>query len=108
MAIIQAEIQKTVADFAVTKVHSQPTNPDIAHHEEEHIAVASSIPMMLGGGNNEHAGMLILVADYDNLAPGTPFVNPANPGIYPNNVMNAKITKRKQSNSKPLLASGLD
>ena len=44
---------------------------------------------MLGGGNNGHAGMLLSAADYDNLAPGTPFANPANPGIYPINVTNA-------------------
>ena len=89
MAIVQEEIRKTVADFAITQVHDQPTNQDIDWLEEELIAVASSIPMMLGGGNNGHAGMLLSVADYDGLAPGTPFGIPANPGIYPNNVTNA-------------------
>ena len=89
MAIIQAEIRKTVAEFVVTEVRGQPTNQDIDRLEEELIAVASSIPTMLGGGNNGHAGMLLSAADYDALAPGTPFVNPVNPGIYPNNVTNA-------------------
>jgi hypothetical protein len=89
MAIVQAEIRKTVAEFAVTEVQGQPTNQDIDRFEEELIAVASSIPMMLGGGNNGHAGVLLLAADYEYLAPGTPFANPANSGIYPINVMNA-------------------
>ena len=89
MAIIQAEIRKTVAEFVVTEVRGQPTNQDIDRLEEELIAVASSIPTMLGGGNNGHAGMLLSAADYDALAPGTPCVNPVNPGIYPNNVTNA-------------------
>ena len=81
MAIIQAEIRKTVADFVITEVHGQPTNQDIDCLEEELIAVASSILTMLGGGNNGHAGMLLSAADYNNLVPRTPFVNPANPGI---------------------------
>ncbi len=59
MAIVQAEIRKTVAEFVVTEVRGQPTNQDIDHLKEELIAVASSIPMMLGGGNNGHAGMLL-------------------------------------------------
>ena len=48
MAIIQTEIRKTVAKFAVTEVRGQPTNQDIDHLEKELNAVASSIPMMLG------------------------------------------------------------
>lgn len=89
MAIIQAEIRKTVAEFTITEVHGQPTNQDIDRLEEELIAVASSIPTRLGGGNNGHAGMLLSAIDYENLAPGTPFENPANPGIYPAGVTNA-------------------
>ena len=93
MAIIQVEIQKTVAECVITEVHGQPTNQDIDCLEEELIAVASSIPTRLGGGNNGHAGMLLSAVDYDNLAPGTPFVNPANRGIYPDGVTNANRSR---------------
>jgi hypothetical protein len=89
MAIIQAETQKTVADFTVTEVHGQPSNLDIDRLKEELIAVASSIPMALGGGGNGHAGLLLTDVDYDALAPGTPFVVLINLGIYPAEVTTA-------------------
>ncbi len=65
MAIIQAEIRKTVADFTVTEVHGKPSNLDIDRLEEELIAVASSIPTALGGGGNGHAVLLLTDVDYD-------------------------------------------
>jgi hypothetical protein len=92
MAIIQAETQKTVAESAITEVRGQPTNHDIDCLEEELIAVASSIPTSLGGGANGHAGMLLSDVDYTSLAPGTPFINPANPGVYPIGVTNANCS----------------
>jgi hypothetical protein len=82
MAIIQAEIQKTVTDFTVTEVHGQTSNLDIDCLNEELIAVASPIPTVLGGGGNGHAGMLLTGMNYKALALGTPFVVPINPGIY--------------------------
>jgi hypothetical protein len=83
MAIIQAEIQKTVANFTVTEVHGQPSNLNIDCLKEELIAVASSILTALGGRGNGHAGLLLTDEDYNSLAPGTPFAVPINPGIYP-------------------------
>jgi hypothetical protein len=82
MVLVQLEIQKTVAERAVTKVNGQPTcnNPDLL--DEELTAIAASIPTVLGGGLNGHAGMLLSDADYATIAPGTPFVPPANPGVY--------------------------
>jgi len=65
MAIIQAEIQKTVANFTVTEVHGQPSNLNIDCLKEELIAVASSIPTALGGGGNGHAVLLLTDVDYD-------------------------------------------
>jgi hypothetical protein len=93
MAVTQAEIRKTIADFTVTEVHGQPTNLDINLLEEELIAVASSIPTTLGRGNNGHAGMLLSAVDYDSLSPGTPFINPANPGVYPAGVTAANRSR---------------
>jgi hypothetical protein len=92
MAIIQAETGKTVAESAITEVCGQPTNLDQCL-EEELIAVASSIPTSLGGGANGHTGMLLSDVDYTSLAPGTPFVYPANPGVYPSGVTNANRSR---------------
>ena len=89
MAQLQAETRKTVAEQAVTKVHGQPTNTDINLLEGELIAIAATVATALGGGNNGHAGMLLADAEYAALAPGTPFIQPANPGIYPDSVTNA-------------------
>jgi hypothetical protein len=67
----------------ITKVHGQPTNNNVDLLEEEFITIAASIPTSLGGGLNGHAGMLLPNVDYAIMAPGTPFVAPINPGIYP-------------------------
>ena len=89
MVQIQAETRKNVAEQTVTKVNGQPTNTDIDLLEEELIAIAATITTSLGGGNNGHAGMLISDLDYAAFAPGTPFVPPANPGVYPIGATNA-------------------
>jgi hypothetical protein len=83
MVLLQAEIQRTVAEQTVTKVHGQPTNNNVDLLEEELIAIAASIPTSLGGGLNSHAGMLLSDVDYATMAPGTLFVTPINPGVYP-------------------------
>jgi hypothetical protein len=83
MVLAQSEIQKTFAEQAVTKVNGQPTCNDLDPLDEELTAIAASIPMILGGGLNGHAGMLLSDADFATIAPGTPFVPPTNPGVYP-------------------------
>jgi hypothetical protein len=73
----------------VTKVHGQPSNTDIHLLEEELIAIAVTVTTALGGGNNGHAGMLISNIEYAAFAPGTPFVPPNSPDVYPIGVTNA-------------------
>ena len=77
----------------MTEVHGQPSNLDINLLDEELIAVASSIPTTLGGGNKGHAGMLLSVVNHDSLLPGTPVINPANPGVYPAGVTAANCSQ---------------
>jgi hypothetical protein len=83
MVLLQAEIQKTVTEQMVTKVNGQPASNNLDLLEEELIAIAASIPMVLGRGLNGHAGMLLSDVDYATMAPGTPFMAPLNPGVYP-------------------------
>jgi hypothetical protein len=83
MVLLQVEIQKTVVERKVTKVNGQPTSNDLDLLEEELIAITASIPMVLGGVLNGHAGMLLSDNDYATIMPGTPFVAPLNPGVYP-------------------------
>ena len=83
MVLLQSEVQKTVAEQTVTKVNGPPTSNDLNLLEEELIAIAASIPLVLGGGMNGHAGMLLSDVDYATMAPGNPFVAPFNPGVYP-------------------------
>ena len=75
----EQETRKTVAESAVTKIHGQPTNQDLERLSEELIAIASNIPSELGGGLQGHAGLIQSPATYDLIAPGTPFIFPANP-----------------------------
>ncbi len=83
MVLLQLEVQKTVADQTVTKVNGPPTSNDLNLLKEELIAIATSIPSVLGGGMNSHARMLLSNIDYATMAPGSPFVAPVNPGVYP-------------------------
>jgi hypothetical protein len=89
MVQIQAETRKNLAEQYVMKVHGQPSNTDFDLLEEELIAIVATVTTALGGGNNGHAGMLISNIEYAAFAPGTPFVPPNNPGIYPIGVTNA-------------------
>ena len=82
MVLVQSEIQKTDAERAVTKVTGQPTCNDLNLLDKELTAIAAFIPTVLGGGLNGHSGMLLSNANYATIAPGTPFVPPANPGVY--------------------------
>ncbi len=83
MVLLQTEIQKTVVDQTVNKVNGPPTSNDLNLLEEELIAIAASIPSVLGGGMNGHAGMLLSNINYATMAPGSLFVAPVNPGVYP-------------------------
>ncbi len=76
-------MRKAVAKFTVTKVLSQPTNQDIILLDNELTAIASSFPTSLGGGLHGHTGLVTSVANYKLMATGTPFIVPANPGVYP-------------------------
>jgi hypothetical protein len=64
-------------------VNGPPTSNDLDLLKEELIAIAVSIPSVLGGGMNGHAGMLLSDIDFATIAPGFPFVAPVNPGVYP-------------------------
>ncbi len=83
MVLLQSEVQNTVAEQTVTKVKDPPASNDLDLLKEELIAITASIPLALGGGMNSHAGMLLSDINYATMAPGTPFVAPVNPGIYP-------------------------
>jgi hypothetical protein len=92
-----------VAECTVTKIHSQPTNQDIDILDDELTAIASSFPSELGGGLHGHAGLVKSDADYKILAPGTPFVVPANPGVYPLGVIPAAQQGQREAEHKALV-----
>jgi hypothetical protein len=83
MVLLQSEVQKTVADQTVTKVNGPPTSNDLNLLKEKLIVIAASIPSVLGGEMNGHARTLLSDIDYATMAPGSPFVAPVNPGVYP-------------------------
>ena len=83
----EEDTRKAVAEWEVTKLHGQPTNQDLDLLEEELLRIASLIYSELGGGAHGHAGLLLSGIDYDAMAPGTPFVFPVNPDVYPAGVI---------------------
>jgi hypothetical protein len=100
----EQETRKAVAECTVTKVHGQPTNRDIDRLEDELTAIASNFHSDLGGGLHGHAGLIKSDADYALIAPGTPFVFPANPGIYPAGAMTATQRPQREAEHKALIA----
>jgi hypothetical protein len=102
MVLVQSDIQKTVAEQAVTKVNGQPTCNDLNLLDKEITAIAASIPTVLGGGLNGHAGMLLSNADYATIVPGTPFVPPANPGVYPIGVTAANCVRMEAEHKEQI------
>ncbi len=57
----------------------------------------------MGGGAHGHAGLLLSVVDYDAMAPGTPFVFPENPGVYPAGVTPAAQQLQWEAKHKVLI-----
>jgi hypothetical protein len=102
MVLLQVEIQKTVAKQTVTTVNGQPTSNNLDFLEEELIAIAASIPTVLGGGLNGHAGMLLSDVNYATMAPGTPFVAPLNPVVYPIGVTAANCLQMEAEHKKQI------
>jgi hypothetical protein len=84
-------------------VHGQPTNQDIELLKNELLRVASSYYSELGGGAHEHASLLLSAVDYEAMAPGTPFVVPANPGVYPAGVIPAAQRLQQEAKHKALI-----
>jgi len=102
MVLVQSEIQKNVAERAVTKVNGQPTCNDLNLLDKELTAIAAFIPTVLGGGLNGHAGMLLSDANYATIAPGTPFVPPANPGVFQIGVTAANCTRMEAEHNEQI------
>ena len=99
----EQETRKSVAECAVTTVQGQPTNQDIDLLEDELITIASNFHSELGGGSHGHAGLVKSTVDYEILAPGTPFVFPANPGIYPQGVFPAALHGQQEAEHNALI-----
>lgn len=98
----EVETRKAIAESTITKILGQPTNNDLDLLEEELTAIASSFYSELGGGNHGHAGLLKSADEYELMAPGTPFIIPPNPGVYPANV-NAANRARMEAEHKELV-----
>ena len=99
----EEETRKDVSEREVTKVHGQPTNQDLDLLEDELLRIASSFYSELGGGAHGHAGLLLSDVDYAAMAPGTPFVVPPNPGVYPAGAIPAAQRAQREAEHKALI-----
>jgi hypothetical protein len=99
----EQEMRKAVAECTVTKIHGQLTNQDIDILDDELTTIASSFPSESGGGLHGHAGLVKSDADYEIFAPGTPFVVPANPGVYPLGIIPAAQRGQREVEHKALV-----
>jgi hypothetical protein len=103
MTNTEQETRKAVAEFTMMKVLGQPTNQDINLLDDELTAIASSFPKSLGGGLHGHAGLVKSIANYNLMAPGTLFIVPANPGVYPAGNILAAQRKQWEAEHKELI-----
>jgi hypothetical protein len=104
MTNLEQEMRKVITECTVTKIHRQPTNQDIDHLDDELTAIASSFPSELGEGIHDHAGLVKNVTDYKLFTPGTPFIVPANPGVYPLGKIPAAHHGQQEAEHKALVA----
>ena len=65
----------------LTKIVREPTFDDLHVLFRELKANVAAVPCTLAGGANGYLGMLISEAQYETVAPGTPFVPPPQPGV---------------------------
>jgi hypothetical protein len=100
----ELEMWKAVAESTVTVIIGQPTNQDIDSLEDELMEIASNQHSDLGGGLHGHAGLLKSAAEYELMAPGTPFLFPANPGFYPQGNIPAAQCGQWEAEHKGLIA----
>ncbi len=104
MTNLEQETRKAIAECTVTKIHGQATNQDNDHLDDELTAIASSFPSKLGGGIHGHAGLVKNIADYELFVPGTPFIVPAKPGVYPLGNIPAAQHRQWEAEHKALVA----
>jgi hypothetical protein len=92
---IQADIRNKLKKDSMTKIHGQPTSHDLTILEKELIAILAAISTALGGGNHGHARMIMEARTYTAMTGGTAFVNPANPGIYPDGLFANAVARTR-------------
>ena len=61
---------------------------------DSQLNTAATTPSSLGGGNHGHTGIIVEVAKYMAMTGGNAFLNPSNPGLYPNTAANATAGTR--------------
>jgi hypothetical protein len=61
---LQSDTRVKLRQELVTKIHGQPKENDLTTLEKELIAIAASIPSMLGSRNHGHAGVIAEPAKY--------------------------------------------
>ena len=88
--------------YTGTKFSGQPMIQDIDNLDDELTAIASSFPSELGEGLHGHAGLVKTAADYEAFAPGTPFIVPTNPGVYPLGTIPAALRGQREAEHKAL------
>ena len=84
-------------------MHGQPENQDLDLLEDEFLQIASSIYSTLGGGAHGHAGLLLSDVNCAAMAPGTPFIFQANPGVYPQGVIPVAQQSQQEAEHKALI-----
>ncbi len=56
---LRSDTREELRKETVTKIFGQPKDGNLTTLEKELIAIAASIPTMLGGGNHGHAGIIV-------------------------------------------------
>jgi hypothetical protein len=79
------EVDTIIASFTnkIPKIQGAPDFSSISELKQLLGANAAEKDMTLGGGANGYLGLILTAAQYNTIAPGTPFVTPIFPGNQP-------------------------
>jgi hypothetical protein len=102
---IRAETQEEIQKETITKIFGQPTKHNITKMKKKLTVITVATPSTLGSGNHGHAGIIVENAKYAMMTGAVTFVNPVNPGLYPEIAANvaARTRAREEAVHKGLI-----
>ena len=88
----------------LTKIHGEPSFETLRILRDQIKANSGSVATHLGGGQHGYLGLLLSAVLYNQVAPGTPFLCPVNPGplVIPQGTTQHAATRLREDHAEAL------